>query len=246
MPRANDYLLEGHTYHLTHRCHDRRFLLKFARDRNVYREWIREGVKRHRVPLYGFCITGNHVHLLAQADRVEDVSQLVHLAAGATAKQFNLRKSRMGAMWEHPYHCTVVESGRHLMNCLVYINLNMVRAGVVKHPAEWKWCGHDELLGLRQRYRSLDVERLMQRLGVDDIRSLREWYTQALEDRIASRQLQREAHWTEALAVGSRDFVEHAKAHYSRRQTFVMDNVSAPGSDLWAVREGPPSPYGAV
>jgi hypothetical protein len=31
-------------------------------------------------------------------------------------------------MWEHPFHCTVVEDGRHLLNCLVYISLNMVRA----------------------------------------------------------------------------------------------------------------------
>ena len=26
MPRASQYLLEGHTYHLTHRCHDRQFV----------------------------------------------------------------------------------------------------------------------------------------------------------------------------------------------------------------------------
>lgn len=245
MPRANDYLLEGRTYHLTHRCHDRRFLLKFARDRNVYREWIREGVKRHRVPLFGFCITRNHVHLLVHADNAEDVSRLVHLAAGSTAKQFNVRKARMGAMWEHPYHCTVVEGGRHLMNCLVYINLNMVRAGVVKSPADWKWCGHDELLGLRKRYRTLDLERLMQMLGVDDIHALRAWYSQTVDERLATRQLQREAYWTEALAVGSRSFVEQAKAAYPRRQTFEVESIAAPRRDVWAVHEGCP-PYPAI
>ena len=54
MPRASQYLLEGYTYHLTHRCHNRKFLLRFARDRDVYREWLREGVQRHGVPVYGF------------------------------------------------------------------------------------------------------------------------------------------------------------------------------------------------
>ena len=32
MPRANRHIQAGHTYHITHRCHDRAFLLRFARD----------------------------------------------------------------------------------------------------------------------------------------------------------------------------------------------------------------------
>jgi len=43
MPRASDYLLNGYTYHLTQRCHDRQFLLRFGKDRDVYRDWLREG-----------------------------------------------------------------------------------------------------------------------------------------------------------------------------------------------------------
>ena len=94
MPRSSEYLLEGYTYHLTHRCHNRAFLLRFARDRDRYREWLREGVKRYGVSLYGFCITGNHVHLVAHVDvgGAENVSSLMRLAAGSTAKQYNLRK----------------------------------------------------------------------------------------------------------------------------------------------------------
>ena len=37
MPRANRYHLPGHVWHLTHRCHQREFLLEFARDRDRYR-----------------------------------------------------------------------------------------------------------------------------------------------------------------------------------------------------------------
>ena len=46
MPNASRYLEPGYTYHLTHRCHDRRFLLKFGRDRDLYRHWLREGARR--------------------------------------------------------------------------------------------------------------------------------------------------------------------------------------------------------
>ena len=42
MPRANRYLLEGHTYHVTHRCHDRKFLFQFALDRTAYQKMLRD------------------------------------------------------------------------------------------------------------------------------------------------------------------------------------------------------------
>jgi putative transposase len=45
----------------------------------------------------------------------------------------------------------MVETGEHLLNCLTYIDLNMVRAGVVRHPSEWPWCGHGELAGEKWR-----------------------------------------------------------------------------------------------
>ncbi len=35
MPRANRHFVSGHVWHITHRCHKKEFLLKFARDRTI-------------------------------------------------------------------------------------------------------------------------------------------------------------------------------------------------------------------
>jgi hypothetical protein len=54
MPRANRYIVPGQIYHLTHRCHNQAFLLRFGIDRESYRKWLREGLERHGVGLeYG-------------------------------------------------------------------------------------------------------------------------------------------------------------------------------------------------
>ena len=237
MPRASEYLQEGYTYHLTQRCHNREFLLRFVRDRDAYREWFREGVARHGVPVYGFCLTSNHVHVVLHATDVEAVSALMHLASGSTAKQYNLRKGRTGSMWQHPYQCTVVEDGAHLFNCLCYVDMNMVRAGRVSHPREWRWCGHDELVGARRRYCLLDVERLLRSLEVDDVHAFRKRYTEAIERRLADGQLAREPHWTESLVVGSRGFVESTQREYSRRYRFDTEQLGTGEDQVWVVRE---------
>src|SRR5690348_11301277 len=46
MPRANRYFLPGHIWHITHCCHQKKFLLKFARDRQCYLRWVFEAKKR--------------------------------------------------------------------------------------------------------------------------------------------------------------------------------------------------------
>ena len=65
-------------------------------------------------------------------------------------KDFLKRKSRKGAYWEDRYHATAIEADKHLLQCLVYIDLNMVRAGVVDHPSEWGFCGYNEIVAPRQ------------------------------------------------------------------------------------------------
>ena len=42
MGRAHRLTVEGGIFHVTHRCHNQAFLLKFVRDRDAYREKLRE------------------------------------------------------------------------------------------------------------------------------------------------------------------------------------------------------------
>jgi len=238
MPRASRYLREGYTFHLTHRCHDRRFLLKFARDRDVYREWLRVAIKRYVVPVYGYCITSNHVHLVVHVDDAERVVLLMHLAAGAFAQHLNRRKGFEGSVWEHPYQCTIIQDGQHLLRCLRYVDLNMVRAGVVTHPTQWRWCGYDELVGHRKRYRLLDFDRLLESLGVSTLREYRLLQEQGIEDAIQRRELERQAVWTEALAVGNQQFVERVTGAYEARKKFVYSEASiATDPSTWTIHE---------
>lgn len=236
MPRSSRFLCDGYTYHLTHRCHDRRFLLRFARDRDAYRKWLRISVRRYEVPVYGYCITGNHVHLIVHVDDRVRVGLMMHLVAGAFAQQFNRRKKHGGSVWEHPYQCTLVQDGQHLLNCLRYVSLNMFRAGVVRHPTEWRWCGHDELVGQRLRYRILDMDRLLGSLDMGSVADLRRVYTEGIEDSVQRQELSRESEWTEALAVGDKTFVEGVCGRFTKRSTFVYSEMSG-HTDRWTVRD---------
>jgi len=166
MPRAKRYHIPGYIWHITHRCHKREFLLKFARDRRKWQSWLFEAKKRYGLSILDFTVTSNHIHLLVfdSGDR-QSIARSMQLIAGRTAQEFNQRKNRNGAFWQDRYHATAVESGKHLRKCIVYIDMNMVRAGAVKHPSEWECCGYQEIQKPKQRYALIDRERLYSVVG---------------------------------------------------------------------------------
>jgi len=238
MPRANRYMLEGNTYHLVNRCLNKEFLFRFAKDRSEYCRWLTEGVKRFKVPIYAYCVTSNHVHLVVRASSTESVAELMHLVDGTIGRNYNRRKDRTGPFWNDQYSCVAVESGRHLLSCLVYVHLNMVRAGVVGTPEEWKWCGHSELIFGKSHHRIIDMESLLGLFNGVKHEEFVDSYKSLLVSKLKIENPAREPGWTENLAVGSQRFVESIKKEYPSRvalETFeIKDGDFPPG---WAVRE---------
>ena len=62
-----------------------------------------------------------------------------------------------------------MESSHHLFSCLTYIDLNMVRAGVVTPPCEWEFGGYAELM---KRSSITDFDALMELWGVESSKTM--------------------------------------------------------------------------
>lgn len=199
----------GCCVHVTHRCHNRAYLLKFRRDRRAYVERLRQATHQFDIDVLDYAVTSNHVHILIWISRGEDLSAAMQYVQGSIAQAYNRRKGRWGAFWSGRYHPTLVQSGPHLSRCLFHIGLNMVRAGAVGHPLEWGECGVHELAGERKRYRVLNVERLQWCLGMPgDLDGFRSWYRRTLDEMARAAYRVRESHWTECVAVGNREWVD--------------------------------------
>jgi putative transposase len=153
-------------------------------------------------------VTSNHIHLLVKDTGPNVIAQSMQLIAGRTAQEYNQRKRRQGAFWEAHYHATAIETDEHLHRCLVYIDLNMVRAGMINHPVKWMHSGYSEIQDPPQRYAVIDQQELIELCGFAGARDFqqahRQWVEKALENELAAR----DARWSEALAVGSLTFVE--------------------------------------
>jgi putative transposase len=139
------------------------------------------------------------------------------LVAGRTGQEYNQRKNRRGAYWEDRYHATAVESGEHLARCLVYIDTNMVRAGVVSHPSKWPFSGYNEIQKPRRKNVLIDYERLQGLLGASTYDQLRRSHKGWVEEHLGDGARGRQDEWTGSVAVGSKSFIESVKARLGFR-----------------------------
>jgi putative transposase len=211
MARAHRHFIPGQIWHITHRCHKRDFLLKLVKDRGAWTKWLHESKLRYGLVIFDWIVTSNHIHLLVLDEGgLETIPKSMQLIAGRTAQAYNQRKKRKGAFWEDRYHATAIEAENHLLQCLIYIDLNMVRAGVVNHPAEWPFSGFHEIQSPRQTCDIIARKKLSEKAGFQSYETFkmahREWINETLKNGGI-----RESEWSESIAVGSKIFTDFIK-----------------------------------
>ena len=213
MARAHRHYIPGHIWHITHRCHKREFLLKYVKDRHRWLQWLFEAKKRYGLIILNYVVTSNHIHMLVYDNHAQEtIPKSMQLIAGRVGQEFNQRKSRSGSFWEDRYHATIIEDGDHLIRCIVYIDMNMVRAEVVDHPEQWRHGGYNEIQFPRRKYVLIDYNILSRLAGFDDFQRFqnehRQWIAAALEQERASS---RDTKWTQSIAVGCESFVAEVR-----------------------------------
>jgi len=115
-------------------------------DRKDYKNFLErlgDLLAESKISCYAWALIPNHFHLLLRTGN-ESIPNSMQLMAGRTGQEYNQRKDRKGAFWEDRYHATAVSFDDHLFECMIYVVMNMVRAGVVDHPRERPFCGYME------------------------------------------------------------------------------------------------------
>lgn len=206
MPRANRHFIAGQVWHITQRCHQREFLLKFQMDRRRWLYWLYQAKRRFGLSVLNYIVTSNHVHLLVHDSGNNAIPAAMQLIAGRTAQEFNKRQGRTGAFWEDRYHATAVQTDNHLARCMAYIDLNMVRAGEVSHPEEWSCSGYHEAKHPRVRGSRIDLHSTCRLLKFDSPKELLIARESWIDDQMCHGNLEREGMWTDSAAVGTLEY----------------------------------------
>ena len=139
----------GYPHHIVQRGNNRQPIFTDRADYELLLDLLAEHARTQRVALHAYVLMSNHFHLLATPDTQEGVPALMQAVGRSYVRQFNRRHGRTGTLWEGRYRSTLIQAERYLLACMVYIDLNPVRAGMVADPAAYPWSSHAHYAGRR-------------------------------------------------------------------------------------------------
>ena len=142
MARLPRYYLPDQPQHLIQRGNNRNLIFLKEGDYLFYLECLSEAVEQHGCDVHAYVLMTNHVHLLVTPHHKDSIPKTLQSVGRRYVQHFNHTNRRTGTLWEGRYRATLIESERYLLTCYRYIELNPVRAKMVKHPQEYLWSSY--------------------------------------------------------------------------------------------------------
>lgn len=291
MPRTSRMIVPGEqaVYHVMSRTALPEFPLGGV-EKDFLLELIKRVSKLYFTEILGFCLMGNHFHLLVKMLPDSDFSngdiqkrcqwfygkeyifpegQLPHYRVKLAnlsefirdikvnfTRYYNRRHKRRGYFWGDRFKSVIVDKGETLVNCLAYIDLNPLRAGIVKQPEEYRWSSigyhlqtnnKDKFLstdfGLKEFNVKSEKERVRRyrlymyhagsidrpekdKVKIIDPRVLQKEKRKGFQITQASRLRYRTRYFTDSGIIGSKEFVT---SHYQRfKHLFMSEQEKKP------------------
>ena len=142
MPRRPRLSLPNVPLHLIQRGNNRQACFIGDEDYRFYLDWLSEYAGRAGCSIHAYVLMTNHVHLLVSTERSAAPGEMMKALGQRYVQYFNRTYRRSGTLWEGRYRSCPTQAESYLLACQRYIELNPVRAGMVEHPAEYRWSSY--------------------------------------------------------------------------------------------------------
>lgn len=154
----------GAVYHITSRGNEKKPVFKDDQDRLNFLNTLQHVNKRYHWICHGYCLMGNHYHLLIETPE-GNLSIGMRQLNGVYTQLFNKRRNRAGHLFQGRYKAILIQKDSHLLEVCRYVVLNPVRAGMVEHPKDWKWSSYPATAGREQPHASLTISWVLGQFG---------------------------------------------------------------------------------
>ena len=149
MARLPRLTLPGYPHHVIQRGNNRQPIFASVADYRYLLGLLHENAKKFNVAIHAYVLMGNHFHLLATPQADKGLPLLMQAVGRSYVRYFNDLQGRSGTLWEGRYRSTLIQTDRYLLACMAYIDLNPVRAGMVREAKDYPWSSHGHYIGQR-------------------------------------------------------------------------------------------------
>ena len=142
MPRKIRFNLIGAPQHVIQRARNHESCFFHTEDYLHYLNDLRLSASKYDCRIHAYVLMKNHVHMLVTPMQDFGVSHLIQAIGQRYVTYINKTYQKSGSLWNGRYKSCLIDSGSYLINCMRYIELNPVRAGLVKYPEDYQWSSY--------------------------------------------------------------------------------------------------------
>jgi putative transposase len=146
MPRVARLVVPGLPHHVTQRGNRRQKTFFEDGDYALYRHVLAEGCARVGTRIWAWCLMPNHVHLILVPSNEDGLRAALGEAHRRYTRFVNGREGWHGHLWQERFASFPMDE-EWLIACARYVELNPVRAGLVRRPEQWRWSSARAHLG---------------------------------------------------------------------------------------------------
>ena len=142
MPRRARLSLPGIPWHIIQRGNNRSVCFYAEEDYRLYLHHLQELAPRFGCAVHAYVLMTNHVHLLLTPDETDSAGLLMKHLGQRYVQYVNRAYRRSGTLWEGRFRSCLTQTEEYVLTCYRYIELNPVRAGIVRAPQGYRWSSH--------------------------------------------------------------------------------------------------------
>ena len=147
MARIARVVIPGYPHHITQRGNRRQDVFFYESDYRYYLEQLKEWCSTEDIEIWAYCLMTNHVHLIVKPHVHSNLGKAIGETHRRYTRMINFRQNWRGYLWQGRFASFPMDEN-WLLQAAAYVELNPVKAGIVKHAWEYPWSSvHANLAG---------------------------------------------------------------------------------------------------
>ena len=138
MARLARVVLPGYPHHITQRGNRRQDVFFKEGDFEHYLALLKEWCTHERIEIWAYCLMTNHVHLIVRPESKSNLGKAIGETHRRYTRMINFREKWKGYLWQGRFASYPMDE-RWLLRAAAYVELNPVKAGMVKNARDYKW-----------------------------------------------------------------------------------------------------------
>jgi REP element-mobilizing transposase RayT len=186
MPRQARLDYPGALHHVIGRGIDGLYIFNELRDKREFLHRIKKRLDESSLQIYGWCLMGNHFHLLIQTGKTP-LAEFMRSIMTGYAIYYNKSHKRKGYLFQNRYKSILCEADGYLLKLISYVHLNPIKARIVSlgKLKQYAWTGHKELMSQQQEEGLIDREEVLGFFGLTEKQAI-ETYMAYLKEELKS------------------------------------------------------------